>query len=138
AAADLRKPRRTLALADRLDPAGGWEIGGTAARGSHPRRIVPGRNRRISKATSGLGHAVERRRAAQLAAAAGIAFTKNFSTITMSANTAFQVLEHESETFHPLMEDPAEVLEQLAPRVQQLHDEIAKVIIGHEDIISAV
>ena len=56
----------------------------------------------------------------------------------MSANTAFQILEHEVESFHPAMEDPAEVLEQLAPRVQQLHGEIAKVIVGHEEVISAV
>jgi len=38
----------------------------------------------------------------------------------------------------PVIEpEPTAVLEQLAPRVRQLHDEIAKVIIGQEEVISA-
>ncbi len=35
-------------------------------------------------------------------------------------------------------EDPVAVLDELAPRLEQLQAEVAKVIIGHEDIIAAV
>src|SRR6266566_9035307 len=38
----------------------------------------------------------------------------------------------------PVIEpDPATVLDQLAPRIRLLQEEIAKVIIGHEEVISA-
>jgi len=36
-----------------------------------------------------------------------------------------------------IQRDPAEVLDQLAPRIRLLKDEMAKVIIGQEDVIMA-
>ncbi len=45
---------------------------------------------------------------------------------------------HTVDSVPPVIErDPAEVLDQLAPRIRLLKDEIAKVIIGQENVIMA-
>ncbi len=56
----------------------------------------------------------------------------------MSAYIAPDILENEPITRPTAAEDPAAVLENLAPRLHLLEQEIGKVIIGHEEIISAV
>jgi len=55
----------------------------------------------------------------------------------MSAHVAPDILETESAV-PQMMEDSAAVLENLAPRLRQLEQEIGKVIIGHEDVVSGV
>jgi MoxR-like ATPase len=54
----------------------------------------------------------------------------------MIANT-FPPVEEIPPVIEPASADPGSVLEQLAPRIRQLQDEIAKVIIGQEEIIAA-
>ena len=53
----------------------------------------------------------------------------------MSAHIAPDVLENEVSVRPGGVEDPALVLEKLVPRLRQLEEEIAKVIIGHEEIL---
>src|SRR5579871_1178961 len=54
----------------------------------------------------------------------------------MSAHVAPDILEAEPTIRENPSQDPAAVLETFAPRLRQLEQEIAKVIIGHEEVIS--
>jgi MoxR-like ATPase len=55
----------------------------------------------------------------------------------MIANSTFPPLEAVPPIIDPTPGDPAAVLDQLAPRIHSLQEEIGKVIIGQEEIISA-
>jgi MoxR-like ATPase len=54
----------------------------------------------------------------------------------MSENTTLATVEIAPPVIEPVR-DPAAVLDELAPRIRTLHEEVGKVIIGQEDVISA-
>jgi MoxR-like ATPase len=55
----------------------------------------------------------------------------------MSAPLAVHFLEDETDLLPIDREDPAPVLERLAPRIRELQKEVGKVIIGHDEVIAA-
>jgi MoxR-like ATPase len=56
----------------------------------------------------------------------------------MSAHLAVRLLETEPDFPQIVQDDPGPVLEKLVPRLQELEKEISRVIIGQEEVISAV
>ena len=55
----------------------------------------------------------------------------------MIANATFSSVQAETQIESALPDDPVAVLDRLAPRVQQFQQEVAKVIIGQDEIVSA-
>src|SRR5262245_36912598 len=55
----------------------------------------------------------------------------------MMAHTTFPQAQTEPPVIEQAVTEPTEVLERLAPRIRSLQEEIGKVIIGQEDVISA-
>src|SRR5579872_4086129 len=55
----------------------------------------------------------------------------------MLANATFSSVQTQTQMESGLPDDPVAVLDRLAPRVQQFQQEVAKVIIGQDEIVLA-